>query len=549
MAFVLIAAGLLQHLFSANSRSDSNDSEEVTKRISKIATQLDNILPSSKQLLMFLGGCGGTGKSRVIQAVVDFARRWNSTSTVVITALSGIAAMLIGGCTLHSALGIGTYGKPRKPSPNLMNSWSRIGILIIDEISMMQASLLDLLDSRLQQLKTRLDKPFGGIHIVFCGDFYQLAPVGMSLIPSGKPIQSNNKKAMSGIVGQELWKSCLSDVVLLDQNVRQSDPEWADSLLRWRVNEPTMEDIALVNEKFISNKTLQHSNLPIGSIPVAVCDNASREKALQFSMQEALRKNPMKPEYANNWRLHGILLIQAKIRNTEGNHRPVETRIQEYVRNLDSQRLEGAGNLFCIRNAPYMMRINQNVKKGVANGTTATLRDVILAENAEVRITSVSNQHVFAVFADEVECLIFEHNLKGWKTDKTSFPSLPAGCFPLTHNTKTTTVPLGMYDEKLTVKTTLFPCELATVLTGHKMQGQTLQSIVLGNLLGKHKYGSTGWIYVILSRVTTISGLHVMTRLEEEPKKYRSRKDVKDEMKRLGQIEQNTIRRLKSNGI
>ena len=133
---------------------------------------------------MYLGGCGGTGKSRVIQDFLDFARRWYSTSSVIVTGISGIAAMLIGGCTLHSALGIGTQPRPKEPSETLINKWSHISLLIIDEVSMMQVSLLVLLNTRLRQLKARMNKIFGGIHIVFSGDVYQLPPVGTSRIES-----------------------------------------------------------------------------------------------------------------------------------------------------------------------------------------------------------------------------------------------------------------------------------------------------------------------------------------------------------------------------
>ncbi len=122
MAFLLMAVALLQHVFSANSDNISQSSPELLNRFSRKAAQLEEVLPSSKQLVMFLGGCGGTGKSRIIQAFLDFARRWHSSSTVVVSATSGIAAMLIGGCTLHSALGIGTKANPPKPSQTLINA-------------------------------------------------------------------------------------------------------------------------------------------------------------------------------------------------------------------------------------------------------------------------------------------------------------------------------------------------------------------------------------------------------------------------------------------
>ena len=186
----------------------------------------------------------------------------------------------------------------------------------------------------------------------------------------------------------------------------------------------------------------------------------------------------------------------------------------------------------------------KNVSKGVANGTMVTLADVVLKENVTVRVINISGHFAYAVYADEVKCLIFKYNLKTWEKDH-SFPSLPEGFFPFVVTTKNTTVPLGSNGETFRVKTTLFPCELATVLTGRKMQGQTVPSIILGNLSARHKYGRTGWIYVVLSRVTTVSGLKLMTPLENNPEKYKPRDEITDEMGRMVKLEKGTVSRLK----
>lgn len=115
MAFVLMAGAILHYLYSINcdfTEDRMSQNKEMMKRLKNILDQLNEILPDSKQLLMFLSGCGGSGKSRIIKAFLDFARRWNSSTTVVVTATSGIAAMLIGGCTLHSAIGFGQNTNP-----------------------------------------------------------------------------------------------------------------------------------------------------------------------------------------------------------------------------------------------------------------------------------------------------------------------------------------------------------------------------------------------------------------------------------------------------
>ncbi len=338
-----------------------------------------------------------------------------------------------------------------------------------------------------------------------------------------------------------MWKTCLNDAIILDENRRQVDPEWSASLLRWRTNEPSEEDINLVNMRCIDPETTT-TVTPRRGIPVAVCDNLSRESALRYFEYTMLQNRNLGEKMANNWREGGVLLIQAKVSQAEG-HQPIQPKHETYVRNLSSKRLKGAGHLFCVTNAPYMVTNNQDVKKGVANGTLCTLIDVLLKDTAVVRVVNMSGNNVHAVYADEVMCLIFQHNLRTWKNDN-SFPSLRTGCFPLITITKNVIIPLGKREETFTARTTLFPCELATVLTGHKMQGQTMNSIILGNLSTRHKYGSTGWIYVVLSRVTSLSGLQTLIPLETNIHKFKSRTEIKEEMNRLCNIQESTITRL-----
>jgi hypothetical protein len=297
-----------------------------------------------------------------------------------------------------------------------------------------------------------------------------------------------------------------------------------------------------VNQRYIEPET-SNENILIRGTPVAVCDNLSRENALRFYEYTMLQKKELGEKETRSWRQRGVLVIEAKITQAEG-HQPIQSKHENYVRKLSSKRLSGAGYLFCIMDAPYMVTRNQAVTKGVANGTIGTLVDILLKDTAVVRVINLSGNNVHAVYADEVLCLIFKHNLRAWQNDR-SFPSLQVGCFPLITITKNITVPLGKKEDKFTVRATLFPCEIASVLTGHKMQGQTVNSIILGNLLAKHKYGRTGWIYVVLSRVTSLAGLQILTQLEKDPLKYKPRKEIKDEMDRLNGIQMKTRTRLR----
>ncbi|KAK4003752.1 hypothetical protein OUZ56_005507 [Daphnia magna] len=168
-----------------------------------------------------------------------------------------------------------------------------------------------------------------------------------------------------------------------------------------------------------------------------------------------------------------------------------------------------------------MMGTNVDVTRGIANETVTKLYDIILAPDAQIRIANVENgNQCHAVYATEVTSAIFKHS-SPLQREVTSFATLP-------------------------VKVTQFPCVSALVLTGHKIQGRTLDAVILGALSRIHKTGHSGWIYVILSRVRTVNNLFLLTPLEEDLKKYKPRTDVMTEMNRLRLIEIATLARLES---
>jgi ATP-dependent DNA helicase PIF1 len=133
---------------------------------------------------VFLTGPGGTGKTAIIKHMYLYALR--RSIPIQVCALTGCAAMLLE-CkakTLHSWAGIGLGNgtvdelltKIRK-NRNKVAMWKEIRILVVDEVSMMSLKLFDLI-SALGKALRRNSRPFGGIQVIFSGDFYQLPPVG-----------------------------------------------------------------------------------------------------------------------------------------------------------------------------------------------------------------------------------------------------------------------------------------------------------------------------------------------------------------------------------
>ena len=136
---------------------------------------------------MILHGPGGTGKSHVISAVRHFAALWDLSSKILVTASTGVAAILIAGQTYHSALGLGRKRKRGPTKASVSEYFEKLQLLIIDEMSMIGQSADRRIDHKLRDLTERR-VPYGGITVVYCGDFCQLPPVRESPLFGGNPL-------------------------------------------------------------------------------------------------------------------------------------------------------------------------------------------------------------------------------------------------------------------------------------------------------------------------------------------------------------------------
>ncbi|MFE6734688.1 ATP-dependent RecD-like DNA helicase [Microbacterium sp. NPDC057650] len=124
---------------------------------------------------VFITGRAGTGKSTLLQ---HFA--WNTKKQIAICAPTGVAALNVEGQTIHSLfrLPIGLIAdgdiEQNDGTRRILNA---IETLVIDEVSMVNADLMDAIDRSLRQARGRRGEPFGGVQVVMFGDPYQLAPV------------------------------------------------------------------------------------------------------------------------------------------------------------------------------------------------------------------------------------------------------------------------------------------------------------------------------------------------------------------------------------
>lgn len=194
---------------------------------------------------VFITGPGGTGKSYLIEQIVNGLPK---TMRVAITALTGCAAILLGQTarTLHSWAGIGLGREPADALAELIykkrkvkgayKSWLQTDMLIIDEISMMTPELFEKLDAIGRRLRLS-SKPFGGIQLVLVGDFYQLPPI------------MKEGERTKFLFSSPLWPAAVHKVVQLGEMIRQTDPVFQDLLLAIRHGSLNEEQMALLKSR------------------------------------------------------------------------------------------------------------------------------------------------------------------------------------------------------------------------------------------------------------------------------------------------------------
>ncbi len=229
------------------------------------AAQYVNRFINATDQHVFLTGKAGTGKTTLLKAIVESTHK-----KTLIAAPTGIAAINAGGSTLHSLfhLPFGTFIPENRIDSNLeintqlttpnsliknlhMNATKRalieeVELLIIDEVSMLRADLLDAIDAVLRYVRRNRNVPFGGVQILFIGDLWQLPPVvkddEWGLLKRYYPtIYFFNALALKG--NHPVY-------IELETIYRQTDQQFIDLLNHFRINEVTPTDVELLNRQY-----------------------------------------------------------------------------------------------------------------------------------------------------------------------------------------------------------------------------------------------------------------------------------------------------------
>jgi len=404
---------------------------------------------------IFITGPGGCGKSMFIRKIVETSKYKNNE--IHVCAMTGCAAVLLecGAKTIHSW---GSFGLA-KGNNNVIagtiadnkykrKNWRKVDVLIVDEISMMSYKMFELMELTARKARKN-NKLFGGIQIVFSGDFFQLPPVGDNDDPTSK---------------QFCFESQLFNKVFIKENqiqftkiFRQKDPVYSKILNKLRVGIITKSSLVKLNE--CVNKVL-----PIGTDNVRPTIILPLKSPVERINNESLRLLSGKEQHfhlKHERVLDDDLTVKQKAKLINVTKQNIDMEFIHLEKSINCQKqitLKVGAQVMCIVNIDM-----DNKDTPICNGS----------------------QGIITHFHRESGCPVVKFNNGNLRT--ISYHSWVSENIPC-------------------VSIQQIPLILAWAVTIHKVQGATIDLAEIDIGSGIFECGQS---YVALSRVTNIEGLYL----------------------------------------
>ena len=431
---------------------------------------------------LFITGPGGTGKTRLIHTLTRHCE--NIGLAYQVCALTGCAAILLGTSarTLHSWSGIKLAKGDRAKiiaaalkTKKARANWRKTKVLIVDEVSMMSLKIFEIIEEIARTARLSV-LPFGGIQVVFTGDFYQLPPVGTPMEPD------TEKFCFESAIWSNVFS--LENHIQLKTIFRQSDPKYKEILLQIRDGTLTKENADLLHTHVKRPFNPEEHN---GCVPTKLFPTRVKTDFLNQSQYNKLdgpeytytydRKNACRTYLETGKPIPpGLLEACSNLTLQE-----TEYEVQSLVSNSNFQE-----SLSLKKGAAVMCIKNLDMDQGICNGSQGVVIDFIDGP--------AGTKFPLVRFVNGITKLI---QLQYHQSDE--YPCIAVGQVPLA---------------------------LAWALTIHKIQGATLKMADIDVGMNIFEYGQT---YVALSRVESLDGLYLTAfnpgriRVHEKVKAFYSR--------------------------
>ncbi|CAF4618591.1 unnamed protein product, partial [Rotaria sp. Silwood2] len=315
------------------------------------------------QLIMCIPGCGGTGKSQLIPP-------------------TGIAAAEIDDITIHSFLGEQRNpGKARTIKPGdlkLEKEWALVEYLLIDEISMVGLTLLAKLNRIICAAKhTDPQVPFGGVNVIFFGDYLQYRPVYDVPLHTDftLPVKSkSNKTPTEKQIQQRVARSLILQincVVKLTQQMRTEDLRYLQLLERLRHGERNYDDYELLLTRVVGQSSVPLlSDSPWNKAPILVFRNEVRTQLNHKAVSHKAEQMGQAPI---------VCVAQDTCKG-----KPIEDRalIKKFLELSDSKTEHLPGLLPLVPGTPVILTQNIAIELGLINGVNGIFRQLVYQEDS-----------------------------------------------------------------------------------------------------------------------------------------------------------------------
>jgi len=438
---------------------------------------------------LFITGQAGTGKTRLVKEMVDYAKM--NKKKIQVCAMTGCAAILLGNeaKTIHSWSGIkiakGTVNQLIDKIRNnhmAKKNWTNTDILVLDEVSMCSKKIFEVLNQVAKYIRKN-DKPFGGIQVVFTGDFFQLPPV---------PTQGEPDTQMF-CFESPYWKTVfpMDNHVELKTVFRQTDPVYKKILSEVREGVICEESMKILkeceNKEFDPN---EHNGCYLTRLFPTRQKVDFMNKTMFEKIQEPvftypfIRKSNCKQYIDSGKDIEAELLeICNDLSMTEQ-----ETELNNIVNsNQISEVLE------LKKGAAVMCLVNVDLENGICNGS----QGIVVDFNGKIPVVKFYNG--------------VQMNMDVHYYQSSEYPTLAIGQIPLT---------------------------LAWAITIHKSQGATLNMAQIDIGTSVFEYGQS---YVALSRVQSLDGLYLnkfnFSKIKANPKVV----ELYEKMKRVVIVEEEEL--------
>ena len=398
---------------------------------------------------IFVTGRAGTGKSTLLSYLVE-----NTKKNVAVCAPTGVAALNVGGVTIHSLFGfpfgiLGEQDLARHMNRRTREVLAALDVLIIDEVSMVNADLMDAISRAMGIARGRRKLPFGGAQLVMFGDPYQLSPVPGN--NQERSYMAENYQS-SWFFDAHVWREDSLERFELGEIFRQSDEEFKEILNAIRVGEVKQEMLDRLNSA--GNRFPPHDDvIRLATINASV-DQVNRERMARLTT---------KPKTFE-------AIYSASDEQAFGKNLPAEPSLELKV---------GAQVMF-IKNDDGKRTGEGTIKRWV-NGTIGHVVDLPSSGGVVVEVDGERLDVGRATWEKVRYEIEEEFDEESGKVKEVLV-----------------TIPLAEYQQ--------IPLRLAWSVTIHKSQGQTYDEVVID--LGRGAF-SPGQTYVALSRVRSLEGLYL----------------------------------------